>query len=52
MKLKKVKLKTLSTDNNLNAQQTRDIAGGASAYSKDYGACYTAPAYCPTAYIC
>ncbi|WP_158678175.1 MULTISPECIES: hypothetical protein [Pseudoalteromonas] len=52
MKLKKVKLKALSTDKNLNAKQTKEIAGGTFAYSKDYGACHTGAAYCPTAYVC
>ncbi|MCF6435667.1 hypothetical protein [Pseudoalteromonas sp. MMG022] len=52
MKLKKVKLKALSTDKNLSAKQTKEIAGGTFAYSKDYGACHTAPEFCPTVYIC
>ncbi|KZN65229.1 hypothetical protein N473_01255 [Pseudoalteromonas luteoviolacea CPMOR-1] len=52
MKLNKVNLKELSSHKNLNNKQTRQIGGGASAYSKDYGACHTAPVFCPTAIIC
>ncbi|MBE0373437.1 hypothetical protein [Pseudoalteromonas maricaloris] len=52
MKLKKVKLKNLNANKALDAKQTKEIAGGTGAYSKDYGACYTAPEFCPTVYIC
>ncbi|MDK1289844.1 hypothetical protein [Pseudoalteromonas umbrosa] len=52
MKLNKVNLKQLSSTKNLNDKQTRQIGGGASAYSRDFGACYTAPVFCPTAQIC
>ncbi|ESP92095.1 MULTISPECIES: hypothetical protein [Pseudoalteromonas] len=52
MKLNKVSLKKLSSNKNLNNMQTRQIGGGASAYSKDFGACHTAPVFCPTKIIC
>ncbi|MEQ2355444.1 MULTISPECIES: hypothetical protein [Pseudoalteromonas] len=52
MKLKKVKLKNLNANKALDSKQTKEIAGGTGAYSKDYGACYTTPEFCPTVYIC
>ncbi|KAF7773946.1 hypothetical protein PCIT_a0298 [Pseudoalteromonas citrea] len=52
MKIKKIQLKTLTKNITLNDNQTQKVGGGIGAYSKNYGACYTSPAHCPTAIIC